>query len=572
VAWLLREPAPRELYLLTDLQRSTCRGAELPPRGAGIEVHLVDLGRDRADDWSVLEVRIEEDRVFRRVPFRLSARITAGSEGGREVVLDIEGAAERRRELNLRRGEEVEVTFEVALSGSGPATGEVRLEGRDAWPENDRRAFAVEVGSAPAVLCVRGEAGEGRLAGEILARVLAPFPGGERELARVETAAPPLPAREALERFDCVVLASPSGLSESEYLALARFAEDGGGLLAFADAGMAGGDFRARAGELFGPHGAAVRTPARPARLSRLDYGHPVLRGFAGGANGQIESVEFRSFIELRRTSREPGTLAFFSGTEPPAPAIVSSTRGRGRLIFFAAGPTREWGALYREPAFVPLVHEAVAYLARAEAALRVFTVGDRATVRLHPSERGGAAVLEAVRPEAGGPAPLRRRLEVDSERLAVDLGRLGRRGVFRLTTRSPALLRQPTPPKQPLRLRRPGGYGGPASSVAPRERRRTPAGKRARAFAVELDPRESDARRLDPSDLVGGSTSTAGPARSAGELARRIARSRGGAEVAPYLLWAALVLFALEMLVSWRLTRRRSAAAGREANMRGAI
>jgi hypothetical protein len=356
-------------------------------------------------------------------------------------------------------------------------------------------------------------------------------------------------------------------LSGEECLALARYVEDGGGVLAFADGGMAGDAFWAGARELLPARGASVRTPARPTRLFRLDYGHAALRGFADGANGEIESVEFRGFLELRGTGRDSEALAFFSGTDPPAPAIVSSTRGRGRAILLAAGPTREWGALYREPAFVPLVHEAVAYLARAEGALRVFTVGDRPTVRLRPSERGATAVLEALRPEgglpascdlpaapaclrlargrqavaaqagaqAGGPDRLRRRLEVDPERLAVELGRLDRRGVFRLTTRSPA-------------------------------------GERARAFAVELDPRESDARRLDPSDLLGGTASTAGPARSAGDLARRVVRARGGAEVTACLRWAALALFALEMLVSWRLTRRRSAAAGREANLRGAI
>ncbi len=56
------------------------------------------------------------------------------------------------------------------------------------------------------------------------------------------------------------------------------------------------------------------------------------------------------------------------------------------------------------------------------------------------------------------------------------------------------------------------------------------------------------------------------------GELRASIERSRGGIEVSGEVLWATLLVLIAEMLLSARLTRRRSDAAGAGPNREGAI
>ena len=197
-------------------------------------------------------------------------------------------------------------------------------------------------------------------------------------------------------------------------------------------------------------------------------------------------------------------------------------------MLLFGSSPLGGWGTFFREPSFVPFVHEAVSHLARAEPALRVFLAGERAGVPLSPAERGCEASLVDA---SSAPGEVRR-LEVDPEGLTVRLGRLRRRGVYRLVTRSEGR-------------------------------------ERTRAIAVELDPRELDHRRIDPGRFFGMGAAGVG---SAEGLGAAIARTRGGIDVSGYVLWATLFLFVAEMLLAAHLTRRRSNSPGAGPNTEGAI
>jgi hypothetical protein len=540
VKWLASAPAPRELYVISDFQRSSWEDAKRLPPWSDVSAHFVDVGGGAPADWGVTSVRVVEDRVFRKVPFELRVRVRAGSNATRELALSLAGRRVRKKSVTLNAGDETEVAFELAAAEAGPVVGNVSLEGSDAWPENDSRLFALEVLPAPEVLCVGAPAGDGRLAADLVALAFAPFPTGERELARVRKTQAPLPAARALGRFDCVVLAAPSGLGDDDWRRLARFVEDGGGVLAFADAGMAEDAFWSRARLVLAARDARLRAEDPPARLARLDFDHPVLRSFAEGANGGLGETRFRRFLslELREGDEvESRPLAWYSRPGADTPALVESTRGRGRVLLVGSGPTQAWGTFYREPSFVPFLHESIAHLARAGPALRDFVVGERAVVHVTPPERGLGAALEDRDADPVDVRPL----EVDPETLAVRLGRVGRRGAFHLVTRAPA------------------GEGGEAGARP----------GRTRAVVFETDPRESEHELAEPEALLGRGASGAP---SADALGRSMARTRGGMEITGRVLWATLVVLLAEMLLSAYLTRRRSNAPGQARNRAGAI
>ncbi|MHC5056589.1 MAG: BatA domain-containing protein, partial [Planctomycetota bacterium] len=87
VKWLASAPAPRELYVISDFQRSSWEDAKGLPPWSDVRAHFVDLGRDAPGDWGVTSVRVVEDRVFRKVPFELRVRVRAGSNATRELAL-----------------------------------------------------------------------------------------------------------------------------------------------------------------------------------------------------------------------------------------------------------------------------------------------------------------------------------------------------------------------------------------------------------------------------------------------------------------------------------------------------
>jgi len=539
--WLASVPAPRELYVMSDFQRSSWEGAGAVPPWSDAGAHFVDLGNAAPADWAVTSVSVVEGRVFRKVPFELRVRIRAGSTGRRDLVLSLEGREVRRRSVSLLAGEETEVAFEVAAPAAGAAVGKATLEGRDRWAANDSRLFALEVLPPPEVLCVGAPSGDGRLAGDVVALAFAPFPAGERELARVRKTQPPLPSDNGLERFDCVVLAAPGALSPEDWRRVARFVADGGGIVAFADEDMTGDDFWSRARPVLPARGATLRDLDSPALLARLDIDHPVLRTFAGGANGGLDDTRFRRVIavdlpaDLGRGARSgPVTRAWFSRAGADVPALVEWKRGRGRVLLFASGPTQAWGSFFREPSFVPFVHECVAHLARSGGALSDFVVGERVSVGVTPSERGYAATLED---RNAAPVDVRP-VEVAPETLSVRIGRGAKRGAFHIVTRPAA--------------------EGPESR-----------GGRARAVVFEIDPRESEHARADTARLLGRGASGS---KTASDLARSMARTRGGMEIAGHVLWATILALVAEMVLSAYLTRRRCNAPGQAPNTAGAI
>lgn len=522
--WLRSEMPPRELFVISDFQRTSWRDAG-GVRLLGMAVTAVALGA-RLEDWAVLELAPVEGRAYAGLPFELRARVRSSRGGSREAQLLVPGRPLQRRMLQLLAGVEEEVSFELVAPTAGPLSGELVLVGSDDWPANDRRLFAVNVSQLPRVLCVGG--GRGDLASELIWRALAPFPGGEHARALAERTSSPLGDAKVLSRYDCVFLCSPSMLTERDWKELVRFVEDGGGLAAFADAGMADEVFWARGCALLGSPSGEVRPSDGPVRLSGCDFKHPLLRAFAGGMNGNIEGVEFYRFLRLERP--HGAVLAHFSG-DTAAPAILTRSVGRGRVIVFAFSPVPSWSSLFKEGSFVPLVHEAVAYLARTDDLPQVL-VGGAPVIELHPSERGCEVVAtELGRPSGDELAPRRslKRLMAAQETLTVGLGRLPRRGLVRLSSRREGFERE-------------------------------------RVLAVELDPAESDQTAVDASSALGLGVRVV---RSSDELAAMLDHLHGGLELEGVFAWAALALFVAELFMSWRLTRVRSAGL---PNLRGAI
>ena len=116
-----------------------------------------------------------------------------------------------------------------------------------------------------------------------------------------------------------------------------------------------------------------------PARVAMVEQSHPVLRDPAGW-----RAIRFQRHVPLQATETSKVLMAFENGT----PLLLEQALGRGRVLVFAAPLARDWNDLAIHPLFVRFVGESTGYLAGARVEAATALVG--ATIDANLSGRGG--------------------------------------------------------------------------------------------------------------------------------------------------------------------------------------
>src|SRR5216684_184713 len=245
------------------------------------------------------------------------------------------------------------------------------------------------------------------------------------------------------------------------------------------------------------------------ARFGVVEWSHPLFRIFGPAAREGLESARTFRYALLKP---DPGGQAhILASYDDGAPALIEGRLGAGRVLLYTSSASRSWSDWPIRVSFLPVLQQAVSYLASAleERSPAPALVGDERAI----AAPQGLAVAAVLGPD-GKQVPLRR--EKQSETDAV-VGPLQLPGLYR-------------PQVGPLKG--------------------TPHDEPSLAFVATLDPKESDLRRVDESELkaqLGGSGSAQVAASS--EAAQ-------GSHGTP--LWSALLLLgALALLGEGALTRR---------------
>jgi hypothetical protein len=238
----------------------------------------------------------------------------------------------------------------------------------------------------------------------------------------------------------------------------------------------------------------------KAARLAEIDWDHPALRVFTGQAREGLESVRAWRYMLLKPGSKEGGARVL-ARYDDGAPALVEARRGRGRVMLYASTLDPEWSDWTIRTSFLPAMQRIAAWLAGSldERRKAPGVVGAP-----HPIELPAGFSLAAVVGPDG-----RERREVAARGGASAEG-------------APVL----TPD-------RPGLWQVKVRDLATGGERLDPA----HSFAVWPDPRESDTRRLQPSELT---------AWFGGEALARVASDGKPAGSRQVPLWSWLLLLAV--------------------------
>ncbi|MCA9676445.1 MAG: hypothetical protein KC464_15540, partial [Myxococcales bacterium] len=391
---------------------------------------------------------------------------------GLGVSLRVAGRIVATGTVDLRPGERQPKRFLATLPpGKRAAEIDVELAG-DALPIDDRRWLHTEVRDEVRVLLVDGDPRTTRHDDELFYLEAALRPGDRADSGTAVTTITADDLGDArLDDFDVVVLANVHALPAERVTVLERWVRAGGGLMVTLGDRTTAADYAKTMSPLL-PQTLADPVDAtwgatpderasRALHLTKWDADHPIFAAFSADAPELRDASYTRAFLLGPTTdTTDRKVLARFTNG---ATALVEAMRGDGRILLYTSTIDRDWNDLAIHAGYLPLVQQAIRYLARKQQ----HRLDDDILVG-----RGVALpTLELTRLEVR--APEGKGAVFEGDRLA------GRSVVRFLGTEHPGIYRV---------------IGTDAAGGA-RERDEL-------AFAVNLDPRGSDLTPADPTRL----------------------------------------------------------------------
>lgn len=317
----------------------------------------------------------------------IEARVTP-SEKDRELSLAAEG-------INLKQT--VPAGAERAIFSFRPPREEVRgfisLEGKDAWPADDRRPFAYQWAEPEKVVILDGFPGatpfegqgyflEKALAASGAAHGMSPFrpeisfgiegqrqEEGASSLFGVigEALSGNMLDSKKLEKVSAIAICGPTVITAREAKMIRTAVDKGAGLLIAIDSRWTPEATAALRGEGLFPEAVEFTGGMQQRRLSSWDKKHPALEKFDGKEGGDLRQLLWRDAFSMEADENWEA-LATLEGGHPLLVELKQSNARHGRVMVLAHPLTREWGDLPREPLFVPLAKNFFNVLARYEA------------------------------------------------------------------------------------------------------------------------------------------------------------------------------------------------------------
>jgi hypothetical protein len=350
-----------------------------------------------------------------QAPIRIEAVIHNYSDTTRDgllVNLNVDDRPSGSARVNVPANGQAKASFLYLFEKAGVHTGTIRLAQPDSLERDNTAYFAARVRDRLKVLIVnpRPAADPSRDEAFYMATALAPTgasQGGNTAVQAIVSSGPRLAGRD-LRAYDAVVITGLSDFETADRMALEDFVRNGGGLLLFpgpntdparVNAAL-GAPPLSRSGER-GQGGEDTLLPARlgPRRLYPDDsaltlnaatINHPALLTFKDTNEIVLSSARYTLVYDLtplpaggsienpKSKIQNPVVCRFSNGQ----PAFVERRFGQGKVIL-AAGPAGvSGGTMPYKPAYVPLIHQLVAYLAAGPTSQRNLRLGQPLSAR----------------------------------------------------------------------------------------------------------------------------------------------------------------------------------------------
>jgi len=411
---LQESDAPRKVvYVVSDLQESTLGDSLATTVPEGTQVTLLPVGTRTPGNVGVTDVRIVSRIAEVGQPVRLEATlVNYGSDPlpGYVASVFLNGERVAQSTATLEPNTPTTVSFTATPQNRGWLSGSVEIEDDD-FSADDSRRFTLHVPEERRVLTVRGEGQDARYVDLALSSEMI----DERIAFRTTTIDEDALTSTELGAYEAVLLVGPRSLSSGEVSALARYVNQGGGLMLFPSAqarpddynalfdAVGGGDFRGLSGSQ--GQGQAI------AAFDRVDLEHPLFEGVFDRSQRRgetrVESPDVFYAMNYQPAGGGEQTLIELSNGFP---FLQEVRHGGGVALVLAVAPSPTWSDLPVRGLFIPLLYRSVYYLsAGTSVAGEQLTAGQQSELRITGLPPG--ASLRIVGPEGIERSPEQRTL-----------------------------------------------------------------------------------------------------------------------------------------------------------------
>lgn len=347
----LREQAdvPLEAHLVSDLQRSGMPAGFTDLRlDEGTKLVLHSIGKVQPN-WAVEAVNAPQ-RIYDTKNVHISATIAGfnAPASTRNVTLLLNGKVVGSKQVQVNENGRGTVEFVGLEASFGFNKCEVRIEGGDTLPADDRYFFAVERSEPKRVLFI--DEGRRPKSQRFFTAALTASP--EAEFV-VDVLRPQVAGSADYSKYAAVVLSEPSEVPSQLSQALQRYVERGGGLwvsvgpdsvvlnrIPVIDVPIQGTKLAARSGERFWSVG-------------DVDQNHQVMRNLE-----RMDGVKFYQSVQIGADN-----VTVLARLTDGSPLLIERRVGEGFVLAYAASFDERQNELPFKPIFVPFVQEGVKYL-----------------------------------------------------------------------------------------------------------------------------------------------------------------------------------------------------------------
>lgn len=484
----------REVYLVTDGQASQFQAAGEQADTADLfddasRVFLVESWSEQIDNTSVASARVRSRILSRDKPVATEATVrNSGPAPVRNTIMSVylDGSRVVQQSLDIPSEGSVIADVSVIPKRRGALHGSIQLED-DRLEIDNARYFVVPVPEQVTVLLVGPTERDTRLP------ALALTAGNDTTAAslyKVQQITESRLSSTDINKFDVLILCGVKDFSVTEADVLLQFVRSGGGLIVFPGRDS---DIANNNAVLLSRLGIPAVQPASVSPADRgngiddtrsflsfdkVDLTHPLFAGmFDAGVKPGSPSVESpRVFASLLLQAGQNGhtiiSLSDGSGF------LVEYPLETGRVLMFSVEAGLTWSDFPVKGLFAPLLHRSALYLAAQSADgssdredASSFVVGQDARLILRLKSAGDRDTYTIVWP-SGSEERVVPRFLATAGLAAFDLSNLSEVGIYE------------------LRQARSGGRADEANPTT------------LMSFAVNVDPAESDLKRIDDEEL----------------------------------------------------------------------
>ncbi|NIM19321.1 MAG: VWA domain-containing protein [Candidatus Latescibacteria bacterium] len=362
-----------EVYIISDFRRSS-DSTLVPEVPKGVRVFFLPVYEEAVDNVSIDRILIPRKLIRPGEEVRVSVALSNHSRvnpANFPLELLVDGKRKAEKVVRLEPAASASANFSIAFNQWGVYKGTV-AKSADRLPLDDERHFLLEVSKSVPVTLIRGlkqHADAKQVASYFyVERALNPRRTSEGEfVVRVvdekTLTVSDLPARGVAVWTDPQLQGGRRRLGLME-----RYVHGGGALMIFLGHGSKGITRDQAFTSFIGIHGAAQKETMTGERLTSFQKDHPIFNIFSEEELELLSQASVRIYASARGAASD-SIVAYLSSGDP---AIWECTRGKGKLLVYAASPDMKSGDLPLSPMFLPLVHTSISYLASAERAGRL--------------------------------------------------------------------------------------------------------------------------------------------------------------------------------------------------------